>query len=240
MSKWFETWFDSEYYHLLYKDRDYTEAEAFVEKLVTYLNPGKDALIYDLACGKGRHSIHLNKLGLNVEGSDYSTNSINYAKKSENSRLHFYEQDMRDAMPKQYNYILNLFTSFGYFDSDEENLNTLKHIYNGLKDDGTFVFDFMNVDFVLKHLVPREITMKNGIEFHIKRELNNGKIVKHIAFEDEDKWHYHKEKVTALGYDKIVEMMKKCGFKVMDTFGSYHLEPFDLQNSKRLILILRK
>ncbi|MDC1395816.1 methyltransferase domain-containing protein, partial [Bacteroidia bacterium] len=115
MSKWFETWFDSEYYHLLYKDRDYTEAEAFVEKLVTYLNPGKDALIYDLACGKGRHSIHLNKLGLNVEGSDYSTNSINYAKKSENSRLHFYEQDMRDAMPKQYNYILNLFTSFGYF-----------------------------------------------------------------------------------------------------------------------------
>ena len=76
MSEWFGTWFDSEYYHLLYKDRDYTEAEAFVERLVDYLEPNKSATIHDLACGKGRHSIHLNKLGFTVDGSDYSANSI--------------------------------------------------------------------------------------------------------------------------------------------------------------------
>ena len=113
MSEWFGTWFDSEYYHLLYKDRDFTEAEAFVNKLVDYMQPTPEALIHDLACGKGRHSIHLNKLGLNVEGSDYSANSIKHAKEFENERLHFFEHDMRLAMPKKYDYVLNLFTSFG-------------------------------------------------------------------------------------------------------------------------------
>jgi SAM-dependent methyltransferase len=123
MSEWFGTWFDSEYYHLLYKDRDYTEAEAFVAKLAAYLEPPKDALIHDLACGKGRHSIYLNKLGYHVEGSDYSANSIKHAKQHENDTLKFYVHDMRLPMPRKYDYILNLFTSFGYFNTEAEHLS---------------------------------------------------------------------------------------------------------------------
>lgn len=241
MSEWFGTWFDSEYYHLLYKDRNYAEAEAFMAKLCAYLKPTKDQLVLDLACGKGRHSIQLNKLGASVDGCDYSLNSINYAKKYENASLHFYTHDMRLPLPKQYAIILNLFTSFGYFDSDEEHYQTLQNIFDGLLPDGIFVLDFMNVDVITKNLVSRETQTKEGIEFHIKREVDDNTIVKYIAFESEqDKWHYHKEKVAALDYAKLTQMMTKIGFTLQDTFGDYMLRPFDVHTSQRLILVLKK
>ncbi|MDG2455939.1 MAG: class I SAM-dependent methyltransferase [Bacteroidia bacterium] len=241
MNEWFGTWFDSEYYHLLYKDRNYTEAEAFMVQLSKYLKPTKDQLILDLACGKGRHSIQLNKLGANMEGCDYSLNSINYARKYDNATLTFYTHDMRDALPKQYDVILNLFTSFGYFDTDEEHQKTLQNIYDGLNQGGTFIFDFMNVDVIIPNLVSGEVKNKEGIEFHIKREVVDGRITKYIAFEDEqEEWHYHKEKVAVLDHNKLVNMMKSIGFKVVDTFGNYHLNAFDVKKSDRLILILRK
>ena len=94
MSEWFKTWFDSEYYHLLYKDRDQTEAENFVKKIYQYLSPSINQTMLDLACGKGRHSIHLNKMGALVEGCDYSENSIRHAKQFENDRLQFFTHDM--------------------------------------------------------------------------------------------------------------------------------------------------
>lgn len=241
MSEWFGTWFDSEYYHLLYKDRNYTEAEAFMVKLNEYLKPTKDQLILDLACGKGRHSIQLNKLGANVEGCDYSLNSVNYARKYENATLKFYTHDMRDALPKQYDIILNLFTSFGYFDTDEEHMQTLQNIYDGLQNGGTFVFDFMNVTTVVNNLVGSEVIDKEGIEFHIKREVVDGKIVKYIAFESEqEEWHYHKEKVAVLGHDKLQAMLSHIGFTTVDTFGDYQLNAFDREKSNRLIFVLRK
>ncbi|MGB0850262.1 MAG: class I SAM-dependent DNA methyltransferase [Bacteroidia bacterium] len=240
MSEWFGTWFDSEYYHLLYKDRDYTEAEAFIEKLVEYLNPSKNATIHDLACGKGRHSIHLNKLGYTVDGSDYSANSIKQASLSENDTLHFFEHDMRQPLPKKYDYIVNLFTSFGYFETDEEHFETLGHIHEGLKDDGIFVFDFMNVDQVLANLVPEEMVTKGHIDFDIRREHKKGKIIKHITFLDRRIPYHFTEEVAALKSDKLLQMMKDCGFSLIDVFGNYALEPYDKQGSKRLIMILKK
>ena len=58
---WFSEWFDSSYYHILYKDRDLKEAELFIDNLTTYLNLPKGARIADIPCGKGRHCIYLNK-----------------------------------------------------------------------------------------------------------------------------------------------------------------------------------
>ena len=149
MSDWFKTWFDSEYYHLLYKDRDHTEAEEFINNIYQYLNPNPNDTVLDLACGKGRHCIYLNRMGAAVEGCDYSENSINYAKQFENDRLRFYTHDMRNRLPKTYDYIFNLFTSFGYFKFIEEHQITLQNIFNGLNDKGLFIFDFMNTVHVL-------------------------------------------------------------------------------------------
>src|SRR6478736_8592284 len=94
-SNWFASWFDTPYYHILYKDRDEEEAEFFMDNLVHYLNLPEEAKILDLACGKGRHAFHLNQLGYDVTGADLSENSIAEASKSSNAKLHFTVHDMR-------------------------------------------------------------------------------------------------------------------------------------------------
>ena len=81
MSKkeWFATWFETDYYHTLYKYRDKAEAEHFIEHLIEELNAEKGSKVLDLACGKGRHSITLHELGMDVLGADLSSNSIGMA-----------------------------------------------------------------------------------------------------------------------------------------------------------------
>ena len=143
-SKWFQSWFDTSYYHILYKQRDYKEAEVFIKNIVNYLNLDKDDSILDLACGKGRHSIFLNTLGYNVTGLDLSKNSIEHAKTHESNSLHFDVHDMRDIYKTQFEVVLNLFTSFGYFEERADNFKVIQTIKSSLKQNGIGVIDYMN------------------------------------------------------------------------------------------------
>ncbi|MCZ6900895.1 MAG: methyltransferase domain-containing protein, partial [Bacteroidetes bacterium] len=95
--EWFGEWFDSPYYHILYKHRDHEEARAFIDRLNIFFQWATSDKILDLACGKGRHSIYLNKQGLDVVGLDLSAENVKAAKTHENSRLHFYVHDMREV-----------------------------------------------------------------------------------------------------------------------------------------------
>ena len=73
---WFKDWFNSPYYHLLYANRDNKEAAEFIDKLIDHLKPAPGATMLDVACGKGRHSIHLAEKGFDVTGIDLSEESI--------------------------------------------------------------------------------------------------------------------------------------------------------------------
>ncbi|HRN98840.1 MAG TPA: methyltransferase domain-containing protein, partial [Flavobacterium sp.] len=133
-SQWYASWFDTPYYHILYKDRDYHEAQLFMDNLTGYLNLPEKAKILDLACGKGRHSVYLNQLGFDVTGADLSANSIAQASQHQNPTLHFKVHDMREPFEEKFDAVFNLFTSFGYFDDDNDNLRTLKAIHESLND----------------------------------------------------------------------------------------------------------
>ncbi len=85
--EWFENWFDSPYYHTLYKNRDFKEAEDFIQRLLSELSPDEGSFALDLACGKGRHSITLNNAGLNVTGVDLSRESILHAEQFSSENL---------------------------------------------------------------------------------------------------------------------------------------------------------
>ena len=77
---WFESWFDSPYYHILYKDRDMKEAEEFIDHLMDRLHLPSGSKILDMGCGKGRHSVYLNRKGYNITGIDLSKENIAYCK----------------------------------------------------------------------------------------------------------------------------------------------------------------
>ena len=129
-NEWFADWFDSPYYHILYKNRNYEEAETFLKNVIAFLQMPPNSTVIDLACGKGRHSVFLNKAGFNVLGVDLSSNSIAFAKQFENETLHFEEADLRFlGKNSKFEYAFNLFTSFAYFKSDAENQQVL-HQFN--------------------------------------------------------------------------------------------------------------
>lgn len=236
---WYASWFDTPYYHILYKDRDYAEAQHFMDNLTHYLNLPEEAKILDLACGKGRHSIYLNQLGYEVTGADLSENSIKEASRSANEKLHFVEHDMRMPFEEKFDAIFNLFTSFGYFEDDADNLTTLKAIRDSLSEYGFAVIDFMNVDFVLENLIPEETKTVEGIEFHIKRYEKDNHIYKEISFTDQGKDFYFTEKVQALRLADFEKMMEEASIYLLDVFGDYKLRKFYKAQSERLILIFK-
>lgn len=234
---WYSSWFDTPFYHILYKHRDDKEAQAFMEHLTSYLNIPENSSILDLACGKGRHAVYLNAIGYDVTGIDLSEKSIAFAKQFENDTLHFEVHDMRKAYPKQFNAVFNLFTSFGFFDDDEDDLNTIKSIKANLKDHGIGVIDFLNTDHVVNNLVKENTKTIEGIDFHLKRYVENGFIVKDISFEANGKPYHYQELVKALTLEDFESMFAKANIQLLDVFGDYKLNKFDKHNSERLIMI---
>lgn len=236
---WFVSWFDSPYYHILYKERNYREAQIFMDNLTHYLNLPEKAKVLDLACGKGRHSIYLNQLGFDVLGVDLSENSIAIANKNANETLHFRVHDMRIPFEEKYDAIFNLFTSFGYFENEEDNLITLKSIKESLSDYGFAVIDFMNVTNVIANLVPEEIKTVDEIDFHIKRYEKDGYIYKEIDFEDKGEKFHFTEKVRAFTLKDFEELMEQAGIYLLDIFGDSKLKKFHKTDSERLIMIFK-
>ncbi len=236
---WYTSWFDTPYYHILYKDRNYREAQVFMDNLTHYLNLPENAKVLDLACGKGRHSIYLNQLGFTVLGADLSENSIAEAKKNTNQTLEFKVHDMREPFEEKFDAIFNLFTSFGYFENDEDNLITLIAIKESLSEYGFAVIDFMNVPNVIETLVPTETKTVDGIDFHITRYLKEGHIYKEIDFEDKGQKYHFTEKVKALTLKDFEDLMEQAGIYLLDTFGDYKLKKFHKTESERLIMIFK-
>ena len=239
--KWFQNWFNSPFYHILYKKRDDEEAELFIDNLCTYLKPPANVKMLDIACGRGRHAIYLNKKEYDVTGIDLSFASIKFAQQFENKKLHFFVHDMRYLFYINYfDFAFNLFTSFGYFETDKDHINALKTFRKSLKKDGKLVLDYMNSQKIINHLVTREIKEVDDIEFHISRKVEDGKIIKTIDFEHRNKHYSFNEKVKDFKQADFAKLFSAAGFEILETFGDYHLNKFDVNNSDRLIFICKK
>lgn len=236
---WYASWFNTPFYHILYKDRDYAEGENFMYNLTEYLNIPENGKILDLACGKGRHAIYLNKIGYDVTGVDLSENSIEHAKQFENDTLHFNVHDMCKPYHEQFDAVFNLFTSFGYFENEEDNLNTIKAIKANLNETGFGVIDFLNSDFIIDNLVPEDTKTVDGIAFLQKRRVENGYIIKDISFTADGKDYEFQERVRAFTLADFEALFEKAGVYLLDVFGDYKLNKFHKKTSQRLILIFK-
>jgi SAM-dependent methyltransferase len=236
---WYASWFDTPYYHILYKDRDYSEAQGFMDNLTNYLNLPDKGKILDLACGKGRHSVYLNNIGYNVIGVDLSEQSIKHAKQFENDTLKFEVHDMTKPYEDKFDAVFNLFTSFGYFEDESCNLNTIKAIKSELNEFGFGVIDFMNVNFVRANLVDENTKTVDGIDFNQKRSIIDGYIIKDISFEADGEHYEFQERVKAFTLEDFQELFEKAGVHLLDIFGDYNLQKFHLNASERLIMIFK-
>lgn len=238
---WFEEWFNSPYYHVLYQHRDEKEAEVFINNLLDNLEIPQDAHLLDLPCGKGRHALFLSQHGYEVTGADLAPESIALANKMSHEKLHFIVHDMREVIQhKHYDAIFNLFTSFGYFDTFDENAKVLHAAYQMLKNNGIMVIDFMNAAKVAKQLISAETKTLNGISFDIKREIANNRINKNIRFIAAGNVYEYQETVAIIKQEDFLAYFEATGFEVIRQYGNYQLTPYQVNESDRLIFILKK
>lgn len=243
---WFASWFDSEHYHKLYAHRDEQEAAAFISQVVAWLQPENGSPVLDLGCGAGRHSRYLAALGFDVTGLDLSAESIARAKTSESLNLRFRRQDMRQPFGKnQFHLVLNMFTSFGYFEDPADDVTVVHNIVTSLKAGGYLVLDFMNVIRAESLLKSEEMVERDGIPYRISRWTDADHIFKRISIlkggnESEGAKLEYTERVAKLTLKDFRLMFDLCGLSIEAVFGDYQLSPFRPQASPRLIMIARK
>ena len=239
-NEWFEDWFNSEYYHLLYQNRSQNEADLFIKNTVQKLKLDADASVLDLGCGKGRHALKMSSFFNMVHGLDLSENNIKIANSNKKDNMKFFIGDMRNFNhTTTYDYVFNLFTSFGYFDTVEENLDVLKCIHRQLKKNGYLLVDFLNPDVIRNNEFTSEKKHINDVYFNIEKRISDNYIVKNIQIKDGNKEFHFNEKVQLFDLNDFENMLSKTGYSIHSTFGNYSLESFH-SNSERLILWAQK
>lgn len=238
---WFKNWFDSVYYHKLYSNRNEQEAVLFIDNLVTLLPPA--ASVIDVGCGTGRHSKRLAEKGFHVTGIDLSSYSLQQARQHNSNNLQFFRHDMRHAFGKErFDVVLNLFTSFGYFETKAENLQVIENMHNTLKAGGILVIDYLNMHYINRHLVVNEQKEIDGIVYDIDRWTDDDFFYKHISVKHESIREplEYTEQVSKFGPKHFESMLGQFNFEIQELYGDYQLNDFDEQHSPRLIIVAIK
>lgn len=241
---WYKDWFNSEHYIKVYSHRDETEAEKLVALItkIIILQPGSSVL--DMACGSGRHAISFAKMGFDVTAVDLSELLISEARKNAletGVKIDFVLSDLLEyETSKRFDLVLNLFTSLGYFENDEENFSVIKKAYALLNQGGYFVLDYFNKDYLLKNLIPTTIFSENGFRITQNRSIEGTRIVKQITIENDGSVEEFYESVRLYDYEEILNYIKKAGFATIKQYGDYFGNNYDRESSSRLIIIAAK
>ncbi|HMG94403.1 MAG TPA: class I SAM-dependent methyltransferase [Chryseolinea sp.] len=241
-SSWFKIWFDTSFYHQLYGHRNELEAKNFVDNLLSVLQPSSSAKMLDLGCGAGRHAKHLASKGFRVTGIDLAGSSVQQAKQFERGNLQFYQHDMRVPFGRNYfDYVFNFFTSFGYFDTDEEHSKVICNISQSLKPGGVVMMDYLNVVQASGNVVSEQQKNIDGVEYHISRWMDEKHFFKKITIDLQSGEPYeYTEKVARLKKSDFERMFEVNDLALQGIYGDYDLGDFDINHSPRLILVAKR
>jgi SAM-dependent methyltransferase len=243
VKSWYESAFGHDYLRV-YSHRDEREAREHVSLALDRLQwlPGERVL--DLGCGSGRHALVLAERDLKVVGLDLSEVLLHRARQDaldREVRVDWLRADMFSLpFSDVFDVVFSFFTSFGYFETDEQNLRVLKNVHRSLKTGGRFWFDYLNIEQVLKNLVPRDEQRIDGLTVVQERWYNHEtrRLEKKIVIQDELESREYLESVRAYHPFEIRELMRQAGFECRDVLGDYDGQVFH-PDSPRLIMIGR-
>lgn len=238
MSEWYEESFGEDYL-IVYKHRDFGGARKEVDRMISWLDLPSGSKVLDLCCGMGRHSLVLAEAGYEVTGVDLSEALLREARSQKGAeQVTWLRSDMRKLpLAGGFDAVVNLFTSFGYFEEDEEQVKVLCEIHRMLKPGGKFIIDYLNPAHVIRNLVPHSTREDGENLIDESRRIESGYVKKDIILttkSDSAPRKYH-ERVKLYPLEKFQEMIEKAGLQLEAVHGSYEEEAYDAESSTRMI-----
>lgn len=240
---WYEKWFSNKYYLEIYRHRDDNEARDVINLFERSVHLPSDAKVLDVCCGAGRHSLELARRGYIVTGFDLSPFLISQAEESlknakeKGLKAKFLICDMKNfSFNDKFDAAMNIFTSFGYFETDKENFKVFANVEQALKRGGYFVFDFINSDNLQKTLVPYSEDIYDGEKILQKRYIKDGFVFKDIQIGNEK----YTERLKLYNKDELQNALADNRLEPVNVFGDYYGNEFNREESKRIIFICRK
>lgn len=244
MSLWFEDWFASELYFLTYGHRNDDDARELFDLILRNTGVVPPATVLDLPCGTGRHSVLFAQKGFQVTAADLSPLMIQRARQKAHEcgvEIDFQQSDIRKfSSEKKFDLTLNLFTSFGYFDEDEENFGIIRKMAELTVQGGWFVLDYINPGYVEQNIIPETSTQHGDYVIIQKRSIKGHRIVKHIEARNGDKREFFSESVAMYGSQEIASCLQRNEFSIISVSGDYSGSPFVLESSPRQIFFAKR
>lgn len=241
---WWASYFDDVflriYRPLLDRERTAQEVEGIVE--LAGLEPG--AKVLDVACGWGRHAIELAKQGFEVTGVDYSPALIAEAREEARKagvKVKFLCGDMRKLDYRgEFDVVLSLFSSLGYFEAEEDDVEVLKRMREAAGEEGRLVLETMHRDAIARNYVDRDWwETPAGDHVWVERNFDpvrgiSDEILRYRALDGTSGAKPHRIRIRNGSEWRV--LLEQAGWKPEEWIGDWELEPYTL-HSERLIVV---
>ena len=246
MEKWHENdnfWID--FAPKLFTEDQWANAVKDVTNIISLLHMHKGARILDLCCGPGRHSLEFSRRGYKVTAVDRMSKylvALREKANKENLTLEIIQEDMRSFLnPSSFDVVLNLFTSFGYFEAEEENIKVLENIYASLRENGQLIIELMGKEVLARIFRERDWHEEDGVIYLEERKLNDNWSwisSRWIRIDGTDRREYT---ITHRLYSgvELSNLLKSIGFSDTKLHGSLSGIPYD-NNAERLVAVATK
>jgi len=230
---------------VLFGPRRWETAPAEVEAMASLLALQPGARVLDLCCGVGRHSLEFARRGFRVTGVDRTASYLGEAQRratEQSLEIEFVQADMRTfRRPQAFDAVVNYFTSFGYFASDEENRQVLTNAYLSLKPGGRLLIDMMG-----KEILARVFTERGWHEEDGKLILEERRLApdwssldnRWIIIEDGERREVNLS-VRQYSAAELSRLLRDAGFLRVDVYGSLGGARYDME-ARRLVVVAHK
>jgi SAM-dependent methyltransferase len=231
----------------MFSERLWELAPQQVDAIISLLGLAPGAAILDLPCGVGRHSLELARRAYRVTGVDRTEAYLETARQkaeAEGLDVEWIQSDMREFVrPEAFDAILNLFTSFGYFEDPAQDRRVAENLYRSLKPGGVLVMEMMGKEVLARIFVPRDWQeLPDGTFFLQERQVVRD-------------WSWMENRWILVGPDGkrceyvvshrlydgagLRALLFEAGFEEVDFFGGIEGIPYDTE-AQRLVAIARK